>query len=156
MQKGFSFIELLLLIAVMGISLSVVSANLGQNNRDILNDEVLRLVSLLNYASDESISTGRPLLWEQTENGYRFLQRDENLDIWKPALEAYVLRARQLPEKIYIESAQNQYGKTRVVFFSASGVSSPYTIKMSNGEQRQIISGNLIGQASVQAMKDQH
>lgn len=154
MQKGFSFIELLLLIAVMGISLSVVSANLGQNNRDILNDEVLRLVSLLSYAGDESISTGRPLLWEQTENGYRFLQRDENLDIWKPVLETYVLRARQLPEKIYIESAQNQYGKTRVVFFSASGVSSPYTIMMSNGEQTTIISGNLIGQASFQAMKD--
>ena len=150
-QKGFSLIELLLVIAVLGISLTVITPNLGRNHQEILNDEALRLVSLLNYASDESISTGRPLVWEQTASGYRFLQRDERLDIWKPALEIYVLRARQLPEKIHIESASNQYGDTRRVFFSAGGVSTPYTIMLSNGDQTKLISGNLIGQASLQA-----
>ena len=160
-HKGFSLIELLLVIAVLGISLTVITPNLVRNHSDILNDEALRLVSLLNYASDASISTGRPLLWEQTPTGYRFLQRDESLDIWKPALEANVLRERQLPEKIYIESASNQYGNTRRVLFSAGGVSSPYAIMLSNGEQKKLISGNLIGQASLhatslQAMDDQN
>lgn len=150
-HKGFSLIELLLVIAVLGISLTVITPNLARNHSEILNDESLRLVSLLNYASDASISTGRPLLWEQTPGGYRFLERDEHLDIWKPALETYVLRERQLPEKIHIESASNQYGSTRRVFFSAGGVSSPYAIMLSNGEQKKLISGNLIGQASLQA-----
>jgi len=153
-QKGFSLIELLLLTVIVGISLSVVTANLGSDNRDVLNDEALRLVSLLNYASDTSISTGRPLVWEQTPSGYRFLQRDENLDIWKPSLDPHVLKDRQLPEKIHIDSAHNQYGNIRAIFFASSGVNQPFTIIMSNGEERKMISGNLLGQAHMQTMAD--
>lgn len=146
--NGFTLLELMVVMIVIGISLSLVIPNLMKNDDDVLNEESLRLTSLLEYAADTASSRGVWLGWSPTVSGYRFLQHDEDKDIWQPIVNDDLLRERQLAEGVQLNASTQQQATITtdtLVPFSPSGIYAPVQITLSIGEKKRIVQGNLLG-----------
>ena len=110
-RAGFTLIEILVVITIVGIVLSIAVLSLGVlgENKE-LDTEVRRYVSLIELARDESMLQGREYGLEVLQQGYRFVELDPLTRQWAEILGDDVLRARSLPETIelalYIEDKQ--------------------------------------------------
>jgi general secretion pathway protein H len=102
-ERGFTLIEILVSIAIIGIMLSIVvlSMNIVGNDREI-RQEARRLVSLIDLAKDDSILQGREFGIEFIRAGYRFVEYDPGLDQWAEIPADDTLRLRELPEAMEV------------------------------------------------------
>ncbi|MEJ7928820.1 prepilin-type N-terminal cleavage/methylation domain-containing protein [Ramlibacter sp. AN1015] len=70
---GFTMIELLVVVAIIAIGSAGVAFALRDSAANQLEREGLRLASLFEAARAQSRSTGRPIVWQPTEAGFRFV-----------------------------------------------------------------------------------
>ena len=145
---GFTLLELMVVMIVIGISLSLIIPNFMKNDEDVLNEESMRLSALLEYAADTANSRGVWLGWRPTETGYLFLQHDDDKDIWQPIVNDDLLRIRQLPAGVQLSAFTQQQSKITVdnlIPLSPSGIFAPVQITLSIGGKKRIVQGNLLG-----------
>jgi len=106
--RGFSLIEILVVIVIVGIvmSIAVLSLTLVGGDRDV-RDEALRVLTLLEVAQDESMLQGREFGLELMQGSYRFVEFDPITGQWSEVIGDDTLRLRELPEEVelalYIE-----------------------------------------------------
>lgn len=107
-QRGFTLIEVMVVVVIVGIMSAVVlmSLNLVGNDRQV-RQEARRLASLVELAADEALLQGRELGLEFTTSGYRFVEFDPYGAQWHAVAGDELLRERRLPEGLrfylYIE-----------------------------------------------------
>lgn len=99
---GFTLIELMVVIFIIGIVASFATLSVGQSHTRVLQDEVKRLQSLLTLASDEAVLQSEELAIEVYRNGYRFMHLEQMKDQWEwqPVQDNAIFRARCLPEGV--------------------------------------------------------
>lgn len=78
LARGFTLLELLVVMAVVGIALGVVSFNAMPNGQQVLQNDAQRIALLLQLARDEAIVRNRPIAFEAEAERYRFLLREGN------------------------------------------------------------------------------
>lgn len=71
--RGFTLLELLVVIVLAGILLSIVSVSVTPDPRQQLAREGKRVGQLLALAADEARIRQQPITWEADVNGYRFV-----------------------------------------------------------------------------------
>ena len=150
--SGFTLLEMMVVLIIIGISFSFMVPNFMKNDEDILKEESMRLVALLDYAADTASSTGHWLSWRTTAAGYRFMQRDDNKDSWQPITSDDVLRERHLPAGLTMAVGDGQQELIKdngSIKISPTGVQSPFQIELSLGKFKRVVRGNLIGKAEV-------
>ena len=76
-RAGFTLIEILVVIALLGIAAAVVALSVSGSDSRLLREETARLGALFRIAQDEARITGRTLVWEADVTGYRFRMLDE-------------------------------------------------------------------------------
>ena len=117
-HRGFTLLELLVVLVIVGIMLGVVSLNVAPSDRQATQNEAQRIAVLLQLARDEAIVRNRPIAFELTPDAYRFLVRDGGE--WQPIQGDDALRARRFsrgPVAFSIEPRlQQQDGPLRIVF----------------------------------------
>lgn len=69
---GFTLLELLVVVAIIAIATAGVSFALRDTSAAQLEREALRLAALLESARAQSRSSGVPVRWQATEQGFRF------------------------------------------------------------------------------------
>jgi general secretion pathway protein H len=69
---GYTLIELLITIAIIGIAVGVVTLSLRGDESRKLAEETDRLGALFRMAASEARTGGRSLVWEADRTGYRF------------------------------------------------------------------------------------
>lgn len=151
-EDGFTLIEMMLVILVVGVSLAMVFPNFNKNDDQVLEEEGHRLAALLHYATEFATSTGHALAWDETNTGYRFLERDQDLNVWKPLMDDVTLRERNLPDTVHLDGAASQGGRlsqSARVIINPSGVQAPFEIGLHTDSQRIKVAGNLIGQITM-------
>lgn len=74
--RGFTLIEIVIVMLIFTIILGMVGMNLSRGDRDHVRDEADRLVVLLQAARDEAILKNTILAVEFHPDGYRFLRLD--------------------------------------------------------------------------------
>jgi general secretion pathway protein H len=160
-QRGFSLLELLVVVVIVGIISAIYTLSFGVLDEDReLQRELERLGAVLELASEESMMYGREMGVRFFSNHYEF----SRLDITGPdgpewiVFNEDVLRARQLDPRLALELEiesqeillRPELGKKEKyqpqVFIYSSGEITPFTLSIrpeSNSEGQTIrVSGN--------------
>ena len=96
-MRGFTLIEMLVVIAILGILSTFVALTTAPDPRRGATIEAERLGLLLEAALQEAQWGGRAIAWSADAKGYRFLQADIERR-WEPITGDDLFRARLLAE----------------------------------------------------------
>jgi general secretion pathway protein H len=104
---GFTVIELLVVIVILGIVAGMVSLSIAPSEQRRLTEELDRLAALFRLAHDEARISGRAITWQAGAEGYRFLVSDdeqggiESDDPLRPRTWPFEVQAVDAPEIVF-------------------------------------------------------
>ena len=97
--KGFTLIEILVVVSIVGIVLSIAVLSLGILGDDReLREEGRRMIALVQVLQDEAVMQGRDFGIEFMNGGFRFVEYDPLIGTWTELIGDETLRPRDLPE----------------------------------------------------------
>jgi general secretion pathway protein H len=70
--RGFTLLEMLVVLVIAGLLVSLASLSLTRNPRTDLREEAQRIALLFESAGDEAQVRARPIAWQPTAHGFRF------------------------------------------------------------------------------------
>ena len=135
-SRGFTLIEVLVVILIIGIIINFVTLSLGgRSPTDSLKTEARRFTSLIELAAEEALLQSELIGIVVEEDNYPFLVREG--ESWA-ASEETVFRRRNLPEGIHFEliteqkAAREAKGDTPTpdIVLLSSGELTPFEIKV--------------------------
>jgi general secretion pathway protein H len=104
-RAGFTLLELLVVIVIMGIAAGVVSLSVAPSEERLWSEEGKRLAALFRLAQVEARAQGRPIAWQADERGYRFVSADKVREGPNDALRArdwpVVVRSVVAPDVVF-------------------------------------------------------
>jgi general secretion pathway protein H len=97
--RGFSLMEIMVVVAIIGLVTSVVIINFTGKTRDTeLEKEAERLDALFGYVREQAELQTRDYGFRVNEKNYSFVVFDVIADQWRPTEEDDALREREFPE----------------------------------------------------------
>ncbi len=144
--RGFTLLELLVVIVIAGITLGLVSFNALQSERQILQSDAQRIALLLQLARDEAIVRNRPIAFEADPQGYRFLMREDNK--WQAIPKDDMLREREFkrsPVDFAIDPPLPEQTHPLRIIFGREPVDKPFVLTLSTGDASVAIHADGIG-----------
>ncbi len=150
--RGFTLVEMLVVLMIMGLLVGLVSAITRPDDRAVLRLEAERLSQLLDLAATEAQLTGKYVAWTADGPSYRFWRSNGDSD-WSEIRDGDVLLPRTLPlgmmiSGLRVENMRPQ-GAMRLEF-APQGVTLAFTIAMLLGAERYAVIGSPVG--DVQAL----
>jgi general secretion pathway protein H len=151
-QKGFTLLELLVVLVIAGIMLGMVSFNAMPSERQVLQNDAQRIALLLQLARDEAILRNRPIAFEADSDRYRFLLREDN--VWQVLEQDDLLREREFkrsPVLMSVSPATAGGDSTSFrIIFGREPVDKPFTLTLSMGDSSVAIRADGIGRFVVE------
>lgn len=159
-QQGFTLIEVMAVIVIIGIlaSFAVLSIRTGDRSKELA-VEARRLAAIMELARDQAVMRSEELAIEFDESGYRFLRlqppeeqkaptgseqsisgKSTARETWEPIKDDRVLRRRKLPDGMQIAVEIDDVALTidrkgggggPMVFLLSSGEMTPFTATLS-------------------------
>ncbi|MCH9693713.1 MAG: type II secretion system minor pseudopilin GspH [Gammaproteobacteria bacterium] len=175
-QAGFTLIEILVVIVIVGtvLSIALLSFGLLGDDREV-KTEAHRFVALAELAQDEATMQSREFGIEFMTAGYRFVEYDALTAQWADVPYDDTMRLRALPEGVEFElfledkrivlsndpapfedpDKQDGRGPTEVyaphLLVYSSGDATPFELHILRDadERRVVIQGNALGQLEI-------
>ncbi len=162
-QQGFTLLELMVVLVIIGVILSFVSLSPGGDSRaEQMQREAQRLVALLGMASEEAVLRSEQLAVRFGENEYEFLILRGGL--WQTLDDDEILRLRELPKgiELRLELDENpppglsaEDAEAPQVFLLSSGEMTPFALTLSarESEHRFQIRASLLGRLELEDLE---
>lgn len=147
---GFTLVEILIVMTIIGITLGMVSLNAIPSPRQELENEAKRLTLLLQLARDEAIVRNRQVAFEATPERYRFLVRTE--EGWVPVIKDDLLRERQFrnaPIRLLLDPPPPGFNESMRIVFGREPVDKPFVLTLASGEHSVAIRADGVGHFTV-------
>ncbi|OWW22712.1 GspH/FimT family pseudopilin [Noviherbaspirillum denitrificans] len=144
--RGFTLLELLVVLVIAGILLGMVGLNAMQGERQVLQGEAQRVALLLQLARDEAIVRNRPIAFEAEPERYRFLIRDGNK--WQALTQDDLLREREFPRgpiALSIDPPTAAESNPMRVVFGREPVDKPFILTFTLGDASVAIHADGVG-----------
>lgn len=148
---GFTLLELLVVLVIMGIMLGAVSLTSMQSDKQILSTDAQRLSLLLQLIREEAIVRNRPTAFEANQQGYQFLELKDSK--WMRIEDVDTLRPRNFSfPAVRLDIQPNDrviLGQLRIVF-GREPVSRPFILNMQVGVDQVAIHADGVGHFTVE------
>jgi general secretion pathway protein H len=159
---GFTLLELLVVLVVIGVVVAAIQINLFSDDARRLRNEGERLAALLTALADETVTSGQPLAVSFSADGYAFWEMDETRDAdrntaWRARPGDELFASRRLRGDIRIAELRirqrvvplTTQNPQRVVF-SPSGMHPPFSIVLALNDLRVLVVSDAIGNLRVE------
>lgn len=148
-QRGFTLLEMLVVLLIAGLLIAVTALAPTRNRRTDLNEEAQRLATMLESADDEAQVRSASIAWEPVNGGYMFYQRTES-GAWRPLVDELLKPYRWGAAVTGISIRYSGSGDvaSRVVFGDES-INVPVTVTLSSGAVSLDVVSTGVGNFSV-------
>lgn len=148
-QRGFTLIEILVVLAILGVTLGLVRINAMPDDGETLRNEAVRLALLIEQAANEARAKGTTFACVIDKRGYYFLQKNQK--VWEEVKDD-ILRPRLWPEDVMviglkIDGQANINGQR--ILLSSSGYNSAFVVELKLNRHRVAIGGTTTGRIRV-------
>lgn len=150
-SRGFTLLELLIVLVIVGITLGMVSFNAMPNDQKVLQNDAQRIALLLQLARDEAIVRNHPIAFETEPDRYRFLIHNEHA--WQVLKQDDLLRERELkksPVTFSIRPLSLEQTLPIRIVFGREPVDKPFDLTLSLGGASVVIHADGIGHFMVE------
>jgi len=151
-RAGFTLIEIIVVIVIVGIILGMMTVNLRPNDSQTLKEEAKRLALLLEMTQEEAITTGQPFGWTFTSAGeYQFWNLDSKGE-WKRLQNDEFFHDGSLDSRVHLtklESGGTELKTDDRLVFPPAGNITPFKMTLVMDKQFAELSANVIGKISV-------
>ena len=147
-QSGFTLIEVITVVIVIGVIISFISLSAGQHADRIVEDEAERLQALMVLAREDAVLRPVDFALEISKSGYRFVVPGENPGGWLPREGDTVFRAREFPEVIRVSleidgelvSLDDSNQLAHILFLSTGEVQPAFVLQLKSAEDEALFS----------------
>ena len=151
--SGFTLVELLVVMVIIGITLGLASLNAIPSPRQDLQQEAKRLALLLQLARDKAIVRNRLVAFEANGERYRFVVRTDTG--WEPVTRDDLLRERPFknaPLRLVLEPSGTGSGNPDMlrVTFGREPVDRPFVLTLASGQHAIAIRADGVGHFTVE------
>ncbi|MFC0251010.1 type II secretion system minor pseudopilin GspH [Massilia consociata] len=149
--SGFTLVELLVVMVIIGITLGLASLNAIPSPRQDLQQEAQRLALLLQLARDEAIVRNRQVAFEASPERYRFVVRNDTG--WEPVTRDDLLRERTFrnaPLQLVLEPNSGVNQNALRVVFGREPVDKPFVLTLATGGNAVAIRADGVGHFTVE------
>lgn len=153
--SGFTLIEILVVVIIIGIALSLAVAKLYPDENERLREETDRAVAMLEAARDEAAFSGHTIAFNISENTLTFYERDtRSAEIkWVPVNNPQ-LEARPFAEGISAAlrlggSGSQTSDKNVLALFQPAGVGAPFEVLLASNFGQRVIVADALGNLSL-------
>jgi general secretion pathway protein H len=150
-SSGFTLLELLVVMVIVGVTLGMVSFNAMPSERQALHNDAQRIALLLQLARDEAIVRNHPIAFEAEADRYRFLLHEDN--IWQAIRQDDMLREREFkraPVIFSISPPSSAQATPLRIIFGREPVGVPFVLTLATGESSVAIRADGIGHFAVE------
>jgi len=149
--RGFTLLELLVVLVIVGITLGAVSLNALPSKRQELQNDAQRIALLLQLARDEAIVRNRPIAFEADADRYRFLLFQDGK--WQPLQQDDMFREREFkrsPVTFSVSPPSAEQTAPLRIIFGREPVGIPFVLTLAAGDDQVAIRADGIGHFAVE------
>jgi general secretion pathway protein H len=155
-RKGFTLLELLVVMMLLGIILSVAVISIGDRRSDDLKFEIERLHQVMRLAHEEAILNQEVLAVRFYPHAYEFQVLEE--EEWQPVDTPSYMLLHELDEQFVFELEQDgiivlldEKDGGRVLL-SSSGEMTPFSLRLAlvDGSLAYQLTGSLLGELELE------
>ena len=150
-EHGFTLIEILVVLAILGIAAGLAAVTLDRDDRGIAEREAKRLAGALEHAAAAAQWRSETLGVSADGGGYRFWRRGSD-NRWSPVADDDVLASRSLPPGVGVTPlvyAGAAVPPDAILPFRPSGRNEPYTLALTVTGWQALVSADPLNRVRV-------
>jgi general secretion pathway protein H len=150
--RGFTLIEILVVVAILGIAAGIALARVEPGERDLSAREARRFAAALEYAAQRAQWRNEMLGVSAGRRVVRYWRRDAANDRWQLLDDDDLLRTRALPEPLdamALAFAGRALASDAIVPLRASGRNEPFAFALATPGFRTVIAVDPLNRVSI-------